>query len=63
MKFELTEDELKKFKEWKDTHEFCHTTIGDRYSFIFVPTAIGTFASVYDPVTKETLNLSEDYKF
>jgi hypothetical protein len=59
MKFELSEKEYNKYVEWKSKHEEVHTTIGDRYSFKFTPTAIGTFVSVYDPVTKEELLLSD----
>lgn len=59
MKFELTEKELAKFREWKSKHEEVHTTIGDRYEFRFCPTTIGLFVSVYDPLTEENYSLTD----
>ena len=63
MKFELTDEQVKKFDEWRDGHEKVHTTINGRYNFIFSPSSIGTFVSVEDGLTSEILDLNDYDKF
>ena len=60
MKFELTEEELKKYKEWADTHECKFRTqpswahkplryvgdIGGEDEFCFTPTGLGVITKV-----------------
>lgn len=58
MKFELTKEQMQKFKEWSAKHKAVYTgAIGGRYTFEFTPTSIEIFCRVKDFVTKEELDL------
>ena len=55
MKFELTEEQQKKYKEWADTHECPYRTqdelryvgaIGGADVFCFTPTGLGVITKV-----------------
>ena len=60
MKFELSEQQVTKFRKWSDQHKSVYTgAVGGRYEFSFLDTSIGTFVGVRDCVTDEVLDLSE----
>lgn len=60
MKFELTEEQEKKYNEWKSTHKKVDGgAIGGRYSFIFSPTGVGVFVRVEDAATGKYLDLND----
>ena len=64
MKFELTDEQVEKFNEWKATHKKVYGgAIGGRYSFEFAPSSIGVFIFVEDAVTKERLDLNDYNSF
>ena len=47
IKFELTEEEEKKFDEWrKSTGEVYVGAIGGAYEFSFIPTGLGTIITI-----------------
>ena len=60
--FELDDDQIKKFEEWGEKMEkinpFMPTT-GERWTFCFTPTGLGTIVKVVDEVTNETLDLTQ----
>ena len=60
MKFELTEEQVKKFEEWKSTHEaVSEGAIGGRYAFTFSPTGVGVFVFITDNSNGEKLDLND----
>ena len=64
MKFELDENQVKKFNDWSSKHEKIYLgAIGGRYEFRFIDTTLGMFVGVYDSVTHEILDLSENENF
>ena len=59
-KFELTEDQIKKFEKWQKKHEPMYTgAIGGRYTFEFTPTSIGIAVVAVDNLTHTELNLTD----
>ncbi len=66
MKFELDEEQVRKFKEWDKKHrEKCDSdagAIGGRLSFVFTPTGMGPLIHV-ECLCGEEINLtdSEDW--
>jgi len=63
MKFELTEEQLKKVESWKKDKEKYTGAIGGQFQYIFTPTLIGEIVEVKDLTTGEELNLTEYDKF
>ena len=60
--FSLDEGQLKKIKEWTDSHAFHDVgAIGGRYTYSFTPTSIGIVEKVTDCITQEVLDVT-DYK-
>lgn len=65
-KFELDEQEQIALKEFLDTHK-CYAdnvqaAIGDRYTYHFVPSGIGTFVSISCPCgERKTLSDLDKY--
>lgn len=60
MKFELTEGQLEKLKEWDKTHA-CGAmsgAIGGRVGFKFIPTGLGMIVDV-ECICGEKLSLTE----
>lgn len=58
--FELSMEQLQQFEEWKNAHKWVPTgAVGGRYSFTFTPTGIGTFITITDCITKQTLDVSD----
>lgn len=59
-KFELTEDQIKKFEKWQEKRKSMYTgTIGGRYTFEFTPTSIGIAVVAVDNLTRTKLNLTD----
>lgn len=66
--FSLTEEQLERLRRWMKTREevcldntgmpLCGT-IGDRYTYSFTPTGLGTIIIVTDHTTKEEINLTD----
>lgn len=64
MKFELSKTQLENLRNWTEGQSKKSKTkdaIGFRYSFTFSPTSIGMTVKVVDHVTKEELDLTEDF--
>ncbi len=58
--FSLTEDQLERLRRWmKAREEWPCGTIGDRYTYSFTPTGLGTIIIVTDHTTKEEINLTD----
>jgi len=60
MKFELSEEQLAKFKEWNKSHN-CNAAsgaIGGKISFKFIPTGLGIIEEV-ECICGEKLSLTE----
>jgi len=61
-KFELDEAETQKFEAWKreqkekDPHI---ATAGERWTFMFTPTGLGTIIRVKDELLKEEIDLTD----
>lgn len=62
MKFELSKEQVKKFKEWKESlGKDGYDSFGVRFAFRFVPSGLGDSVTVIDLYTKQELDLSDDY--
>ena len=62
MTFELNDDQLKKFEKWKKKmmkKDSSMPTAGERWTFCFTPTGLGTIVKVIDEATNETLDLTD----
>lgn len=53
LSFDVSEKEWKEIKKWKKKHEQekhegnnCHGVIGGNYTYVFVPTSIGTIGTI-----------------
>ena len=53
LSFDVSEKEWKEIKKWKKKHEQekhednnCHGAIGGNYTYVFVPTSIGTIGTI-----------------
>lgn len=55
--FDLDEQQVKKGNDWAVRHKCSrkghYGTVGDKFSFTFVPTGIGTFVTVHCSCGKE----------
>ncbi len=61
-KFELSEDEIKKFEKWKKKmkkKDDSMPTAGERWTFMFTPTGLGTVTEVLDNATNEKIDLTD----
>ncbi|CAB4219010.1 hypothetical protein UFOVP1604_93 [uncultured Caudovirales phage] len=61
-KFELVDSEIKKFEKWKKKQKKKDPfmpTAGERWTFMFTPTGIGTVVEVKDNNTDEILDLTD----
>lgn len=66
--FTISDDEIARCETWQASHEKeCKFgsktgTIGDRYSYVFTPTALGTIVSIQCPCGgRECLTNFEDW--
>ena len=60
MKFELTDEQLRKMYAWRRNHEDVYEgAIGGRYIFMFTPTSLGIVTKVKDVVTESEIDLSD----
>jgi len=62
MTFELDDDQLKKFEKWKKKmikKDPFMPTAGERWTFCFTPSGLGTMVRAYDESTKEYLDLTQ----
>lgn len=60
MKFELTENELKKIENFiKKGKNECAGAIGGRYTYSFTPTTLGTIVIITDNLQKRELNVTD----
>jgi hypothetical protein len=61
-KFELDELEIEKFQSWKKNQKEknpAFPTAGERWTFMFTPTGLGTIIQVKDNETDEILDLTD----
>ena len=61
-KFELDEEEIKKFESWKKKQKEkdpSMPTAGERWTFMFTPTGLGTMVQVRDEATDEIIDLTD----
>ena len=61
-KFELVDSEIKKFEKWKKKQKKKDPfmpTAGERWTFMFTPTGIGSGLVVYSHKTKTELDLTD----
>ncbi len=62
MTFELTDNQIKKFEEWKkkmkEKNSFIPTA-GERWTFCFTPSGIGMIVHAIDKATHEEIDLTE----
>ena len=61
-KFELTEFEIKKFENWKKEmkkKDDLIPTAGERWTFMFTPTGLGTVVYAMDELTGEKIDLTD----
>jgi len=60
MTFTVSDEQIKKFEEWRASHKKIYTgAIGGRYTWTFHPTSLGTITIVVDNMTKENIDLTE----
>ena len=60
MKFELSESEHAKAKEWIESKPKTYGgAIGGRFSYVFTPTSIGTSVKVVDNLDKSELDVTD----
>jgi len=61
-KFELTESEIKKFEKWKKEmkkKDESMPTAGERWTFMFTPSGLGTIVWAKDEATGEEIDLTD----
>ena len=61
-KFELTESEIKKFEKWKKEmkkKDDSMPTAGERWTFMFTPSGLGTIVLAKDEATGEEIDLTD----
>ena len=61
-KFELDETETQRFEDWKKKQKATDpqiATLGERWTFMFTPTGLGTIVVVKDNLLKEELDLTD----
>jgi hypothetical protein len=62
MKFEVDDAQMIRFERWrkemKEKNSFIPTA-GERWTFCFTPTGLGTVVEAVDNTTKERLDLTE----
>ena len=61
-KFELDETETQKFEDWKKKQKEKDPhipTAGERWTFMFTPTGLGTVVEVKDNLLKEKIDLTD----
>ena len=61
-KFELTESEIKKFEKWKKEmkkKDDSMPTAGERWTFTFTPSGLGTIVWAEDGATGEKIDLTD----
>lgn len=61
-KFELDEEEIKKFESWKKKQKEKNPsmpTAGERWTFMFTPTGLGTVVKVKDEETDDIIDLTD----
>lgn len=62
MIFEINTPQIKKFERWKKKMMKINSsmpTAGERWTFCFTPTGLGTIVTVIDEATNEKLDLTE----
>lgn len=59
MKFEITKDMEKKIREW-DSCKAADVT-GAKFSYVFIPTSLGTVIQVHCDICNRELDLTEDW--
>lgn len=63
MKFELSEEQVKKAREWTNAQMDKAKTkdcTGFRFSYVFTPTTLGDCVKIIDRVTSEELDITDD---
>ena len=61
-KFELDESEIKKFEKWKKKMKKKDDSIpsaGERWTFMFTPTGVGTVVYAMDELTGEKIDITD----
>lgn len=61
-RFELDEGEIKKFESWKKKQKKkdpSMPTAGERWTFMFTPTGLGTVIKVKDEATDDIIDLTD----
>ena len=61
-KFELDEDQIKKFEKWKKKQKKkdpSMPTAGERWTFCFTPTGLGMICGVTDEATNDKIDLTD----
>jgi hypothetical protein len=61
-KFELDEIQIKKFEKWRKKQmkkDPRMPTAGERWTFSFTPSGLGTIVSVTDQATQKKLDLTD----
>lgn len=65
--FIIEGDDLERVKSWvknqKDKYSDKTGTIGDRFSYRFTPTSLGTIISVIDSLTNEEIDITDYSKW
>lgn len=62
MNFELDEDMVKKFESWKKKQKKkdpTFPTAGERWTFMFTPTGLGTIVKVKDGLLGDEIDLTD----
>ena len=62
MKFEIDDIQMSRFEKWKiemKKKDSFIPTAGERWTFCFTPTGLGTVIEIVDNTTKEKLDLTE----
>jgi hypothetical protein len=60
--FKLDSDEIKKFEKWRKKQMKKNPsmpTAGERWTFCFTPTGLGTVVEVHDGATNKSINLTD----
>ncbi len=60
--FELTDEQVKNFEKWKNEMKAKNSfipTAGERWTFCFTPTGLGTIVHAIDEATHEEIDLTE----
>jgi hypothetical protein len=60
--FELDDTQVEKFEKWKDEQkkkDSSMPTAGERWTFCFTPTGLGTIVHATDQATHDTIDLTD----